>query len=69
MSKSDTRFQTTSIRRAAKGQLHRHASSSERARQVYGLSNYALNKSREELKEAWSTASAELRDQKAHVEG
>ncbi|MCV6588751.1 MAG: hypothetical protein OIF57_06950 [Marinobacterium sp.] len=67
MSRSDKRFQTTSIRRAAKGRLHRHTSSSERARQVYGLSNYALSKSREELKDAWSAASAELREQRDHI--
>ncbi|CCQ11413.1 hypothetical protein PALB_23100 [Pseudoalteromonas luteoviolacea B = ATCC 29581] len=64
MSETKYDYHTSAVRRAASGKLTKVDSISNRASVVYGFSNYALKKSREELKDAWSKASLAMRDVK-----
>ena len=54
-------FQTTAIRRASRGEIVGANSTVDRARTVYGMSNFALRKTPEELRKAWRSASVEVR--------
>lgn len=56
-----TYFQTTAIRRASRGERFATQSTADRARTVYGLSNFALRKTAEELREAWHSASVKMK--------
>lgn len=61
MSKKIFAFQSTAIRKAARGELINNCNDADRARTVYGLSNFALQKSADELRKAWYEASKSLR--------
>lgn len=63
MNKKIVPFQSMAIKKAASGKHHLRYDDAERARTVYGFSNFALQKSPEELKEAWIVASKSLRKQ------
>lgn len=60
MSKKIFSFQSTAIKKAARGELDYKYDEADRARTEYGLSNFALQKSADELKEAWISASKSL---------
>lgn len=54
-------FQSNAIRKAARGELDYKYNEADRARTIYGLSNFALKKSADELRKAWYEASKSLR--------
>ena len=54
-------FQSNAIGKAARGELVNNCNDADRARTVYGLSNFALQKSADELRKAWYEASKSLR--------
>ena len=54
-------FQSNAIGKAARGELVNNCNDADRARTVYGLSNFALKKSAEELRKAQYEDSKSLR--------
>lgn len=54
-------FQSNAIGKAARGELVNNCNDADRARTVYGLSNFALQKSADELRKTWYEASKSLR--------
>ena len=54
-------FQSNAIGKAARGELVNNCNDADRARTVYGLSNFALQKSADELRKAQYEASKSLR--------
>lgn len=61
MKKTNVAVQSMAIKKAARGLIGQKYDEADRARTVYGLSNFALHKSFDELKAAWIMASKTVR--------
>jgi len=61
MKKYNFGVQSNAIKKAARGLNNHSFSDADRARTVYGLSNFALQKSPDELRKTWISVSKNLR--------
>lgn len=55
-------YQTTAVKRAARGMLNNDDYSTIRTSTVYGFNNHALQLSSAELKNAWKKASSSIKN-------
>jgi hypothetical protein len=58
---SDSKYQTTALKRAARGLLKDQTNGSDRAKSVYGFKNSALQLTGEQLRDAWKVASLSVK--------